>query len=258
VWLEGTAADCALTTSPCATIRWPGNTGVYMKPRPIDEVTTAVATWMGSLLANGVGSTGMAYRRNRFYDATTGQFNQQDPIGLAGGANSYGFVAGDPVNYSDPFGLCPPCYPGMPGMAPLPKGNPVKGLAVLAGVTVGVAAAVASPALGAAIARWLLPAAGTGAAVASGGAGLTGRLVDALENAGPQMGARINAVLGQVPASSRLDVLMTTDAESGAVTIQGGTGDRLRQVIMNTDGSSVVKAFDAAKDTWKVVKEIKH
>ncbi len=33
---------------------------------------------------------------------------QQDPIGIAGGANVYGFASGDPVNFSDPFGLCPP------------------------------------------------------------------------------------------------------------------------------------------------------
>ena len=26
-----------------------------------------------------------------------------NPIGLAGGINAYGFAAGDPVNYSDPF-----------------------------------------------------------------------------------------------------------------------------------------------------------
>ncbi len=36
---------------------------------------------------------------------------QEDPIGLAGGVNLYGFAAGDPVNFSDPFGLCPPCVP---------------------------------------------------------------------------------------------------------------------------------------------------
>lgn len=33
-------------------------------------------------------------------------FTQEDPIGLAGGLNLYGYAGGDPVNYSDPFGLC--------------------------------------------------------------------------------------------------------------------------------------------------------
>ena len=36
------------------------------------------------------------------------QFTQEDPIGLAGGLNLYGFAGGDPVNATDPFGLCPP------------------------------------------------------------------------------------------------------------------------------------------------------
>jgi len=41
----------------------------------------------------------------RYYDPQTGQFTQQDPIGIAGGLNLYGFAGGDPVNFSDPFGL---------------------------------------------------------------------------------------------------------------------------------------------------------
>lgn len=30
----------------------------------------------------------------------------KDPIGIAGGLNLYGYAGGDPVNFSDPFGLC--------------------------------------------------------------------------------------------------------------------------------------------------------
>lgn len=29
---------------------------------------------------------------------------------MAGGLNAYGFASGDPVNYGDPFGLCPVCF----------------------------------------------------------------------------------------------------------------------------------------------------
>jgi len=35
-----------------------------------------------------------------------GTFTQEDPIGLAGGLNLYGYAGGDPINFSDPFGLC--------------------------------------------------------------------------------------------------------------------------------------------------------
>jgi RHS repeat-associated protein len=52
--------------------------------------------------------TGTLFRRNRYLDPVTGRFTQEDPIGLAGGLNLYGFANGDPVNFSDPFGLCPP------------------------------------------------------------------------------------------------------------------------------------------------------
>src|SRR5438477_1696717 len=46
------------------------------------------------------------YMHNRYYDPQTGRFMQDDPIGLPGGCNLYGFASGDPVNFSDPFGLC--------------------------------------------------------------------------------------------------------------------------------------------------------
>ena len=40
-------------------------------------------------------------------DAATDRLRQVDPVGIAGGVNLYGFAEGDPVNYPDPFGLCP-------------------------------------------------------------------------------------------------------------------------------------------------------
>jgi len=36
-----------------------------------------------------------------------GFITQTDPIGIAGGLNTYGYAGGDPINFSDPFGLCP-------------------------------------------------------------------------------------------------------------------------------------------------------
>lgn len=42
------------------------------------------------------------------YDfVSIGSLTQEDPLGLAGGLNLYGFAGGDPVNFSDPFGLLP-------------------------------------------------------------------------------------------------------------------------------------------------------
>jgi len=67
-----------------------------------------LGAWQGTLLVDKADATGTFYRRNRSYDPNTARFTQEDPIGLAGGMNLYGFASGDPVNYSDPFGLCPP------------------------------------------------------------------------------------------------------------------------------------------------------
>jgi RHS repeat-associated protein len=71
------------------------------------ETQATTKNWMGSLLEGQRDAGGLMYMRNRYYDPKTGQFTQTDPIGLAGGLNTYGFAAGDPVSYADPYGLCP-------------------------------------------------------------------------------------------------------------------------------------------------------
>ncbi len=45
-----------------------------------------------------------AHAKSPLCNPSTGSSTQLDPIGLAGGLNSYGFGAGDPINFSDPYG----------------------------------------------------------------------------------------------------------------------------------------------------------
>ncbi len=49
--------------------------------------------------------TGLYYNWNRYYDPETGRYVTSDPIGLAGGLNTFGYVGGNPLIYSDVRGL---------------------------------------------------------------------------------------------------------------------------------------------------------
>jgi RHS repeat-associated protein len=62
--------------------------------------------FFGSLTTGQESSNGLMYMRNRYYNPLTGAFTQTDPIGLAGGLNTYGYADGNPATYSDPYGLC--------------------------------------------------------------------------------------------------------------------------------------------------------
>jgi len=73
--------------------------------------TTNASSFSATRNANQTGAVQLSAFRSRFYDQRTGRWTQEDPIGIAGGLNLYGYVGNNPVMFTDPFGL-KVCYKG--------------------------------------------------------------------------------------------------------------------------------------------------
>jgi RHS repeat-associated protein len=99
--------------------------------------------------------TGLDYNRHRWYDAHTGRFISQDPLGLAGGVNPYAYAGNAPFDHTDPYGLL-----RIPAWVPYAAFAVTVGMGVGGGMSVGHALggtiqAFAATAVGAAAAAGL-------------------------------------------------------------------------------------------------------
>jgi RHS repeat-associated protein len=74
---------------------------------PFGGTTQSGASTINSFAYTGreLDTAGLYFLRARYYSPAMGRFISEDPIGLAGGNNEYAYVADEPTDFLDPFGL---------------------------------------------------------------------------------------------------------------------------------------------------------
>lgn len=81
--------------------------GAYGEPRNSANAETWSGTRFGYTGQMVLPEAYLYYYKARVYDPKFGRFLQTDPVGSEADLNLYAYVGGDPINRSDPTGLCP-------------------------------------------------------------------------------------------------------------------------------------------------------
>jgi RHS repeat-associated protein len=126
--LNENAFDPAMA-APVAWLSFTGGASPVINFNHVDRLGSVVVTSSGSAIVNqykymgwgesatlssGFGyagyrydaETGLYYVRARYYDPRLGRFLEPDPLGQQPGLNIYAYTGGDPLNLTDPLGLC--------------------------------------------------------------------------------------------------------------------------------------------------------
>jgi RHS repeat-associated protein len=109
VWADHLGAPRMITRQSDEAIVWRWDAGVepFGATAPNTNPNNLGAFVFNQRLPGQVfdAETGLFQNWHREYNPRIGRYMQSDPIGLAGGINTYGYVEGNPVNYADPGGL---------------------------------------------------------------------------------------------------------------------------------------------------------